>query len=61
MNHSSDILLIGGTHQRGDIMKVLIIGGVAAGTKVAAKLKRENFDCEVTILTKGKDISFAGC
>ena len=23
-------------------MKVLIIGGVAAGTKVAAKLKREN-------------------
>lgn len=42
-------------------MKVLIIGGVAAGTKVAAKLKRENFDCEVTILTKSKDISYAGC
>lgn len=42
-------------------MKVLIIGGVAAGTKVAAKLKRENFGCEVTILTKGKDISYAGC
>ncbi len=42
-------------------MKVLIIGGVAAGTKVAAKLKRENFDYEVTILTKSKDISYAGC
>lgn len=42
-------------------MKVLIIGGVAAGTKVAAKLKRENFGCEVTILTKSKDISYAGC
>lgn len=42
-------------------MKVLIIGGVAAGTKVAAKLKRENRNCEVTILTKGKDISYAGC
>jgi len=42
-------------------MKVLIIGGVAAGTKVAAKLKRENRDCEVTILTKSKDISYAGC
>ena len=42
-------------------MKVLIIGGVAAGTKVAAKLKRENQSCEVTILTKSKDISYAGC
>lgn len=42
-------------------MKVLIIGGVAAGTKVAAKLKRENRDYEVTILTKSKDISYAGC
>jgi NADPH-dependent 2,4-dienoyl-CoA reductase/sulfur reductase-like enzyme len=42
-------------------MKVLIIGGVAAGTKVTAKLKRENRNCEVTILTKSKDISYAGC
>ncbi|MCI8599843.1 MAG: FAD-dependent oxidoreductase [Lachnospiraceae bacterium] len=42
-------------------MKVLIIGGVAAGTKVAAKIKREDRSCEVTILTKGKDISYAGC
>ena len=35
-------------------MKVIIIGGVAAGTKVAAKLKREDRSAEVTILTKGK-------
>ena len=42
-------------------MKVLIIGGVAAGTKVAAKLKREDRSAEVKILTKGKDISYAGC
>lgn len=42
-------------------MKILIIGGVAAGTKVAAKLMRENRNCEVTILTKSKDISYAGC
>ncbi len=42
-------------------MKVVIIGGVAAGTKVAAKLKREDRSAEVTILTKGKDISYAGC
>ena len=43
-------------------MKVLIIGGVAAGTKVGAKLKRElGDDCQVTILNKGRDISYAGC
>ena len=42
-------------------MKVLIIGGVAAGTKAAAKLKRMNPAADVTILTKGKDISYAGC
>ncbi|MDY3282473.1 FAD-dependent oxidoreductase [Dysosmobacter sp.] len=42
-------------------MKVLIVGGVAAGTKVAAKLKREHRDAEVRILTMGADISYAGC
>ena len=42
-------------------MKVLIVGGVAAGTKVAAKLKREQPDWQVKILTKGQDISYAGC
>ncbi len=42
-------------------MKIVIIGGVAAGTKAAAKLKRENRDYEVLILTKSKEISYAGC
>lgn len=42
-------------------MKILVIGGVAAGTKAAAKLKRENRGDEVTILTMSKDISYAGC
>ncbi|MCT8975121.1 FAD-dependent oxidoreductase [Clostridium sp. CX1] len=42
-------------------MKILVIGGVAAGTKAAAKLKRENRQDEVTILTMSKDISYAGC
>ncbi|MDO4500109.1 MAG: FAD-dependent oxidoreductase [Erysipelotrichaceae bacterium] len=42
-------------------MKIIIIGGVAAGTKVAAKLRRENPFAEVKILTKSKDISYAGC
>lgn len=42
-------------------MKVLIIGGVAAGTKTAAKLKREDRSIEVTVVTKDQDISYAGC
>jgi len=42
-------------------LKILVIGGVAAGTKAAAKLKRENRADAVTILTKSKDISYAGC
>lgn len=42
-------------------MKIVIIGGVAAGTKVAAKIRREDPDSNVVILTKSKDISYAGC
>lgn len=42
-------------------MKVLVLGGVAAGTKIAAKLKREDRGSEVIVLNKGKDISYAGC
>lgn len=42
-------------------MKILVIGGVAAGTKTAAKLKREDRTAEVTVLAKDKDISYAGC
>ena len=42
-------------------MKILVIGGVAAGTKTAAKLKRENRDFAVMLITKDPDISYAGC
>ncbi len=42
-------------------MDILVIGGVAAGTKAAAKLKRMNRDAQVTIVTKSRDISYAGC
>ena len=42
-------------------MKVLVIGGVAAGTKAAAKLKREDPSAEVLLLNKGANISYAGC
>lgn len=43
-------------------MKVVIIGAVAAGTKTAAKLKRELGDeCQVTLLEKHPYISYSGC
>lgn len=42
-------------------MKVLVLGGVAAGTKIAAKLMREDRTNEVTVLNKGRNISYAGC
>lgn len=42
-------------------MKVLVLGGVAAGTKVAAKLMREDRSNEVIVLNKGENISYAGC
>ncbi len=42
-------------------MKIVIIGGVAAGTKAAAKLKRLDRQAEIKIFTKSKDISYAGC
>lgn len=42
-------------------MKIVIAGGVAAGTKAAAKLKRECPQAEIVVYTKGTDISYAGC
>lgn len=42
-------------------MKYLIVGGVAAGTKAAAKIKRCDRAAEVKVITKGADISYAGC
>lgn len=42
-------------------LKVVVIGGVAAGPKAAAKIMRLNPEAEVTLLEKGKFISYAGC
>ena len=42
-------------------MRYLIVGGVAAGTKAAAKIKRCDRDAEVKVVTKSQDISYAGC
>ncbi|MGN0776958.1 MAG: FAD-dependent oxidoreductase [Candidatus Ventricola sp.] len=42
-------------------MKIVVLGGVAAGTKTAAKLMREDRSNEVILLNKGENISYAGC
>jgi NADPH-dependent 2,4-dienoyl-CoA reductase/sulfur reductase-like enzyme/rhodanese-related sulfurtransferase len=42
-------------------LKIIVIGGVAAGPKAAAKIVRLNPEAEVTLLGKGKFISYAGC
>ena len=41
--------------------KYVIIGGVAAGPKVASKIIRLQPDAEVTVVEKGKFLSYAGC
>lgn len=42
-------------------MKVIVIGGVAAGPKVASKIIRNNPEADVTIIEKGQFLSYAGC
>ncbi|MDA3955405.1 FAD-dependent oxidoreductase [Oceanispirochaeta sp.] len=42
-------------------MKLLIIGGVAAGATAAARARRMNQDIDITVLEAGPDVSFANC
>lgn len=41
--------------------KVIIIGGVAGGASCAARLRRLDEECEITILERGPYVSFANC
>lgn len=42
-------------------MRLLIIGGVAAGTSAASKARRNNEKAEIVLYEKGPDISYASC
>lgn len=42
-------------------MKIVVLGAVAAGTKTAAKIKREDGTADVSIYTENELISYAGC
>lgn len=41
--------------------KILIIGGVAGGASCAARLRRLDESCSITILERGPHVSFANC
>ena len=41
--------------------KLIILGGVAAGTKAASKAKRDNPALDVKVFTRDEYISYAGC
>lgn len=42
-------------------LKIVVIGGVAAGPKAAARAKRCNPQAQVTLVEKGEWISYGGC
>ena len=42
-------------------LKIVVIGGVAAGPKAAARAKRCNPNAQVTLVEKGEWISYGGC
>lgn len=42
-------------------MRVVIIGGVAGGTSLAARLRRLNEDIEIILLERGAHIAYASC
>jgi NADPH-dependent 2,4-dienoyl-CoA reductase/sulfur reductase-like enzyme/rhodanese-related sulfurtransferase len=44
-----------------DRIKLVIVGGVAAGASAAAKARRCNEDAEIIMFEKGADISYAAC
>jgi NADPH-dependent 2,4-dienoyl-CoA reductase/sulfur reductase-like enzyme/rhodanese-related sulfurtransferase len=46
---------------QGEDMKIVIIGGVAAGPKAASRIMRMRPDADITVIEKGSFLSYAGC
>jgi hypothetical protein len=46
---------------RGDEMKTVIAGGVAAGASAGARLRRLDEPAEVVVLARDRHVSFANC
>ncbi len=41
--------------------RIVVVGGVSAGSKAAARLARLDADAEVTVVERGQFLSYAGC
>ncbi len=50
-----------GDEERPVSRRVVVVGGVTAGSKAAAKIRRLDADAEVTIVEKGRFLAYAGC
>jgi hypothetical protein len=46
---------------RGDEMKTVIAGGVAAGASTGARLRRLDESAEIVVLARDRHVSFANC
>jgi NADPH-dependent 2,4-dienoyl-CoA reductase/sulfur reductase-like enzyme len=57
--HSSNLSTASNVSRK--IKKVLIIGGVAGGASCAARLRRLDEFCEITMIERGPYVSFANC
>ncbi|MDN3496034.1 FAD-dependent oxidoreductase [Planococcus sp. APC 4015] len=42
-------------------MRIVIVGGVAAGMSAAARARRHDEDAEIVVLERGTEVSFANC
>jgi NADPH-dependent 2,4-dienoyl-CoA reductase/sulfur reductase-like enzyme len=47
--------------ERGSVIKLVIIGGVAGGASAAARARRLSADAQIIVLERGPDVSFANC
>ena len=46
---------------RENVVKIVVVGGVAAGASVAARARRLDEDAEIVVLERGHHVSFANC
>jgi NADPH-dependent 2,4-dienoyl-CoA reductase/sulfur reductase-like enzyme len=46
---------------KGEIMKVIIVGGVAGGASCAARLRRLDENAEILMVERGPYVSYANC
>lgn len=53
--------LNGCSYNNGMKKRIVIIGGVAAGPKITAKLLRTDFDCQIDLYTEEDMISYSAC